>query len=284
MEAEVEKSPAEHDRASRREAIRLVFVPRHGYGIVPAPLRFAFLWASGLCLLTFLVAAIYGADRVCVILCILCPVLMGVFWLATRLVIRRFRNQAGWQPIEGPEGNAGSARLVCHGDAIELERICALNGYMSEPYIAMRELPILNVRTVTVGAGACVGGVLLTATVGVPGGSHFVVPALVVAALWAYTKWCPAYYRVSPGRIEVLKFPAFGSRGRVAEFVDLTRARVICRYDQRRLDIAAQGDKAKTTTIDLWALSAPHEFAEAVFRGCLCTTQAPRLPQDELLG
>ena len=209
--------------------------------------------------------AVYGADRVCLVLCILCSVLMGVFWLMTRLMVRKSRKHARWDPIQQLDGKAESARLVCHGDAIELQRLCNLNEHMSEPYIAMRELPIINAQRVTVGAGAWVGGVVLGASVGAPG--HFMTPALVVAVLWAYTKLCPLYYRASTGRIEVLKFPAFRSRGCVAACIDLTRARVICRYDQRGLSVTEQNDKGRTIAIGLWALSALHEFAEAVFRG-----------------
>jgi hypothetical protein len=201
------------------------------------------------------------------------------------VVAGKARKQARWEPIEESEGNTDSARLLCYGDAAELGRVHALNVHFSEPYIAMRLLPAFNTRTAVFVVGVYfLAGVLLMLTIPDPISTRFVVPGLALAIVWVYPRLFPEYYRVSPGRIEVLNFPLFGSRGRIVKSADLTQARVVCRYDQRRLHIAAEDDAGKTMTIDLWALSAPHEFAEAVFRSCLCTRQVSRLPQDELLG
>jgi len=176
-------------------------------------------------------------------------------------------------------------RLVCHGDPAELLSIYELQNAAFEPII---------VSTTHLGRR---GAVLLCAPVlGIYiilrlSGVHLsvlaagVLGALAAMFALAVDRIYSTYYRISPGRLELLKGRRGSAKVKRTKEIPLRGAKIICRYDERRLRIWPAGaESSDPQVISLGAITDAQTFVSTVFRAALVPTPAPPLPDDELLG
>jgi hypothetical protein len=102
-----------------------------------------------------------------------------------------------------------------------------------------------------------------------------VAARLVVAWLW------PTYFRVMPGRLEVMRFSTLAGRPISFERFDLRQASVL--VDLRRSVVFVdEGDRRGEYAIAL--MRGRTRFAHALFWAAMNTHQPPDLPEDKLLG
>ena len=108
----------------------------------------------------------------------------------------------------------------------------------------------------------------------------FICVMYAMLRLWFYI--FPTYYRVVPGRLDVLKGSPFARTPWLHDRYDLRVARVIARFDQNTLYVYSPGQRS--LEISLGTISEPEEFVKTVFQAAVCTHTAPPLPDDALLG
>lgn len=226
-----------------------------------------------------------------------CLVLVGLgVVLAIRAVLRRcgllssgrVRFLSSSEPLRCVE-----ARLVCCGDPNELRRIEALSKQFFEP-ILVSFCPLQAQRWLAWGALVVFLGMPWLVRLHVQIGVLQIFALLLFMPLisWLLQLCWPAYYRVSPGHLDILsfRFLRLGVRSHVS--VSLADCKVCCRFDQRTMTIeqkrgsdgADQQTSALPLEMDLAAIPERHKLVEAVFKAALCERSAPSLPVDTLLG
>lgn len=102
-------------------------------------------------------------------------------------------------------------------------------------------------------------------------------------ALWARARFRPVYYRIVPWRLDIMSGVFIGNQIKLIRSVDLRSATIRLMGKERCLMINIAGQK-KPLEIHHDLTSEPMPLVEAVFRGALCTSPAPPLPDDALLG
>ena len=100
---------------------------------------------------------------------------------------------------------------------------------------------------------------------------------------WAVARWNPRYFRISPGRLEIIRYGALRTDPLSHETHSLRDAQVTCDYARRIVQIAAERNQT-SALIDLRRTSRPHALVEAIFDAALCSRDAPALPTDQLSG
>lgn len=103
----------------------------------------------------------------------------------------------------------------------------------------------------------------------------FAVGGIVTTCIW------PTYFRLVPGRIDVLRYNTLGRN--VMEVVkhDLRTSAVLVDLNQRCVFLAKDGI---TTEIGFGAVRDPYEFAHAVLLAAVSTHTPAPLPDDALIG
>ena len=112
---------------------------------------------------------------------------------------------------------------------------------------------------------------------------------LAVCVLWSFmwglVRLRRTYFRVYPGRFEVLRASFWGHGVRLVESFDLRQLRIVCRYDKRELVIAPIGAEEETGfRVDLSPLSAPHAFVQTVFAAAVSPDVSVAPPSESLAG
>jgi len=179
----------------------------------------------------------------------------------------------------------GDPLLVCRGNAWELRPLERLNVQFFEPVVVSSQPPWLAATEVAavIPLGLGIYAFLLIRGMGIgfaAAGAMFPI-LLIQVALRLTFLW---YYRISPGRMEVLRTGFFRKNLRLKSSVALNGAGVGCYYDRMRLVIRECGEAGRTVNISLHDVSTPNLLVEAVFRGVVCGVPAPRLPHDKLVG
>jgi hypothetical protein len=103
----------------------------------------------------------------------------------------------------------------------------------------------------------------------------------IVAALALVAWLCPTYFRVVPGRLDVMGFFPWRANAQRYESYDLRRA-TICVDLQCR--VVAINDGARSVEFGIRFMRDSKQFARALFAAALCSWDPPPLPQDDLLG
>lgn len=94
-----------------------------------------------------------------------------------------------------------------------------------------------------------------------------------------------AYYRISPGKIEILKCNLFFGNLSCLKELDLGEASIICNFSLQRLIIIEPNEEnCRSCQINLSRLDQPHRFVEAVFAAALTPDPNIAIPSDQLLG
>jgi len=175
------------------------------------------------------------------------------------------------------------ARLRCRGHVQDLGGLSDLDGMFFEPVTVPRLFPF-TAR----GSSRWLVGLLL---ISAPAYGYYRV------SMWAFmlilgcvllspvvVQWLyPLYYRIVPGRLEVMSFAFARRRMRSLQTIPLGDAEITCMLDKYLLEIRPRDARSPAFAVDLFGLADPCEFVRAVFQGALCRTPGPSLPNDTLL-
>lgn len=119
------------------------------------------------------------------------------------------------------------------------------------------------------------------------GGSWFRPSALAIcgAILAAFILervllW-PSYLRISPGRLDVLRFNNFPGGKTVTKSIPLSTAHLLIDLHKHSALITASGE---STEVPFVLVRGRRRFAHCLIRAALSTHPSPPLPEDELLG
>ncbi len=200
-----------------------------------------------------------------------------------RRILRAYRSGTAREAASS-QVHKCTRRLHCRGHPQDLAGLRNLPVSSFEPIIVTR-LHALSARAFT---GSLLCAILVLMPICAWYKTPVWAPAVIAALLW----WLPAmmqcaypvYYRIVPGRMDVLRFHALSSRARHVRSVQLDTADVVCRYDNYILEIRQGGGDDAVERVDLFGLNDPHQFVKGVFQGAICEEPAPRLPRDRLLG
>lgn len=275
---------AQPDRAAPEIAsgIRLVRVS-HSYGERMDERQFRIRVAAAI---AFGVVAILGFLFLPLMYLGLLVIAHGVFVLWWKRCHRR-RQKNGPLLRDVPEvissGSAESDRFVCFGQLSELKPLRAIRNEQFEPFVARFFGPWYRYLLIG-GIFASCAGMLVARELGIVDWAAFMLGIAFVFAIVLVLRIETRFWRVTPGRLELLQFPLFGEHGRVIESIDLRDARIECRYDQAKLSIRDSDGTAGSCTVDIFAVHPRHEFVEHVFRAAIVKPTDARLPSDQLLG
>jgi hypothetical protein len=258
-------------------------------------------FAAELALLSLMPTLVFVRDR------ILGTVVFGVagaliLFEATRNYVSKRegrREDSGALRSQRKRTDNPDARLVCYGEQTELRSLENLTTELTEPAVfkGTGGGTMLKMSSYSrLGAPRIIGLLAVLLIVSCYAASD---PVLLFAGLvfanWGvdalYAQWKGLYYRVVPGRLDLLRFGPLRSKGTAQSSVSLRAARIVCRYDKQELRISplteitemevVQEDHA---IIDLARLRNPHAFVKAVFQAAICTANCPRLTAHELVG
>jgi len=112
---------------------------------------------------------------------------------------------------------------------------------------------------------------------------HLIVVILIIWLLPKTIQWLyPVYYRVVPGRFDVLRSTPLSDRVQIREQWDLRASTIVASFKEQTLVITEpDGDELH---LNLSVIYEPYRLVNAVFHAAICTHPAPPLPEDQLLG
>lgn len=118
-----------------------------------------------------------------------------------------------------------------------------------------------------------------------PGSSHIgiviygagfvVVAAIAVAWFW------PRYYRVLPGRLDIMDYRPLARRGRLIRSIDLRSAKLLINLRFWTVRIETDGESEEFL---FRFMPDRRRFAHTLLLAAVSTAPAPPLPDDELIG
>lgn len=215
------------------------------------------------------------------------PMLFGILvlcWISGVIVlgiISRVRNRA-LQPREA------STRLRCYGDYRDWPIVESISNEFFEPLIvhttsAFRgSVPRLKRRLLML---AVVATVLLL--IYLTSQTTLVVAGLIVLSLVArvlFKHLFPLYYRVVPGRLDILRYKPLSDAVADRQSIALGDAEIECRFNRYVLTVAQREDDAEPFRISLVLIPDARNFARTIFQAAMCREPSPVLPGDDLLG
>lgn len=209
-----------------------------------------------------------------------------VLWVAAiwqRSILKPHRSGTASRAVSS-QVHKSSRRLQCRGHPLDLAGLRELPPSSFEPIIVTR----LHALSACAFTRSLLGVTLVFMALCAWHKTPLWVPVLAVALLW----WLPAlvqcaypvYYRIMPGRMDVMRSSAWSSRVKLVRSVQLGTADVVCWYDKHILKIRQNGRDAAVERVDLFGLNDPHQLVNGVFRGAICGELAPPAPTDRLLG
>ncbi len=195
------------------------------------------------------------------------------------VVIRRRR-----RPVIGrlPEPFDG-ARLNAFGRPEELAPLAELRDTCFEPVIMERELAGWSIVSVVL-LGSAVALLLRLfldlLTPGLIGNVSFLLYPIGMFIVWLIQRLRPTYYRIVPGRMDIMRFSVLTNRATIVDRWDLRNSHITVRFDRQLVGLGM----SETRHVRLAGLTEPHRFVAAVFQGAISTHETPPLPDDALLG
>lgn len=93
----------------------------------------------------------------------------------------------------------------------------------------------------------------------------------------------PVYYRLVPGRMDVMRFCFWASAARTLQSVSLQSAEMTCTLDEGVMEIRPR-NRGGPMFINVLGLTDPHTFVRGVFQAALCQAATPALPSGDLFG
>ena len=191
-------------------------------------------------------------------------------------------------PIARREVHPG---FLCYGDSRELEAFTFSNTEFFEPIVipfARWSLGVGEWFALILALGVAYLGRFLLG-LSLPTILLFSIAIFVTVALLRFIT--ASYYRISPGRLEILEAPFLFGALRLKRRLSLDLLAITCRFDRKELTIARKLQASSGVspadyleTVDLSRVARPHEFARALLRGTICSHRAPELPENSLIG
>lgn len=177
------------------------------------------------------------------------------------------------------------ARLVARGNRHDLAPLASLRDVPFEPMIFERIYVARSVWWIF-GIGlplGVAGQIWLEKELQVvPRGTLGGIPQVAgIIVVWLMARLHPTYYRIVPGRLDIMWFAPLANRGGVRTRLDLRKAKITANFARRVIELDAGG---VIEVIPLFGISEPYRFVEAVFQAAISTFPAPPLPDDALLG
>lgn len=105
---------------------------------------------------------------------------------------------------------------------------------------------------------------------------------LLLTCSWLIARLRPTYYRIVPGRLDIMRGRAFGTGVEVISRMDLQQLRIELNPKEEAILFGPRGGNIEK--LSYRDVSEPMRFIEAVFKAAICTSPAPPLPDDALLG
>ncbi len=180
-----------------------------------------------------------------------------------------------------PEPNA---RLNASGLPWELAPLALIENVSFEPVIVERTLFGSSSSDLLWGMPIVIAlSIMVKSTASYIGGAIVSVACLLVLLIiWIVQRCRPTYYRIIPGRLDVMHFSPLSNRARVVDRWDLRDARISVRFERQMVELSTP--TRTKTTIRLYGLSEPHSFVKALLMAAISTSATPTLPDDALLG
>jgi hypothetical protein len=208
-------------------------------------------------------------------------VFVGVvaFLICQSVVRRRCRRAVVGRLPEPFDG----ARLNAFGLPEELAPLAELRDTSFEPVIMERMMAEWSmVRIVVLGCALAISlrlllDLLTPGLAGPVGSLSYPIGLLIV---WLIQRLRPTYYRIVPGRMDIMRFSVLTNRATILDRWDLRNAHITVRFERQRVGLGM----SETKHVRLFGLAEPHRFVAAVFQGAISTHEAPPLPDDALLG
>lgn len=175
------------------------------------------------------------------------------------------------------------SRLTASGRADELHPIAVLTDVPFEPAIFTKVVsdgPFASLCAVILFISTCfwdMGARLFGAWF-----PFFLIVFTIYGLPYLLQRFAPTYYRIVPGRLDVLRGAFLGSRLYVQQSCDLRVAGIEVRFNDRFARLALPNSKPITLTLS--CIDEPYRFVESLFRAAVCTHPAPPVPDDALLG
>lgn len=113
-------------------------------------------------------------------------------------------------------------------------------------------------------------------------GQDVIRAALVVGLFAAVALGCPTYLRLSPGRLDVMRFLILSKRPRTTTF-DLTAARILIDFNLDVISIEPPG-APDAAQIEMHSVLNRVELARAILEAARARAPGPPLPDDALTG
>jgi hypothetical protein len=176
------------------------------------------------------------------------------------------------------------SRLSAEGKVVELSHLADIEDVPFEPIIVERQLAASSLVFVMF-LGIVVGFVLqcgfseyFQRHVSFTGAAHMIGLTLV----WIPARLRPLYYRLIPGRMDILRFSVLTGNARLIDQFDLRQAIVKVSFAKQRAELQIRNGQSEE--IRLWGLAEPYRFARGILQAAICTHPAPPLPENQLLG
>lgn len=179
-----------------------------------------------------------------------------------------------------------SARISITGHRDEINRLSTLVDVPFEPSIFPR---VYSGAAVWVAAivGCFVGvGMMSILDTFIPGPNLTGILSgfaqfLGIPVLWILARLFPTYYRIVPGRLDIMRFSSLTNRTKRLDHWELRTARIHIRFDKSIVEILSHG---REVAIRIRGISEPYKFIDALLMGAVSTHQSAPVPDDQLIG
>lgn len=179
-----------------------------------------------------------------------------------------------------------TARIWVTGHPIDIHKLAPLRNVSFEPEVFSREYAGSSVFVVGL-LGCLVGcGVHEVFSRWISAMDVFplfgnIAPFFGIPVLWGVSRLFPTYYRIVPGRLDVMRFSPLTNSARILDRLDLKEARIRVRFDKTAVEILSHGRSKK---IQLRGVSEPFKFVDALLLGAVTTYAPGPVPDDRLIG
>ncbi len=177
-----------------------------------------------------------------------------------------------------------SGRLTARGKIEELSHLADIEDVPFEPVIVERYTTSKSFYSVIL--------VGLFAAMALSCGFSNVMPirqyisglalGIGTAIYWFFARLRPVYYRIVPGRMDVMQFSVVSGKATLLRRFDLGDAEVEVSFKDQKVFLRSAKDGSEA--IAMSSLTEPYRFARAILHAAICTSPAPPLPDDQLLG
>lgn len=213
------------------------------------------------------------------------PVIIGILSVALIFVRRSmYKGKAKYETVHGAMPHAPeSARMVAIGHRNDIGPVSELINEPFEPIIVHRSMSrALSIATMVLMLLCVVFITELTSKNPVAGAFGWVTVMIGMLVGQSVSLFRPVYFRMVPGRLDIMRYDGWRRKPITIERVDLRNSRIHVNVGLGTVEISNPNISKKK--YHLSTISEPLRFIQGLFQAAICTTSAPSLPDDELLG